>query len=205
MRPASGAAYRSPFGCSRGSVGQDMAAAGTPGCTSMGTTIREQTHVHVRRLTLCRPDQYNTITPELRDELGAAIDGAELDPRDSGDPARRRGSRVLRRLRARLVHARPGRRRAAHGSSVGFGGRPAHDRVVRRHVGEVARLLQTHLGGGIKAGASPAAPTSSSTPTSSSRRSPPGSGTRRHVCGACPKRPGTGWHGWVSRTHAGTC
>ncbi|MGH9134254.1 MAG: crotonase/enoyl-CoA hydratase family protein [Ilumatobacteraceae bacterium] len=45
----------------------------------MGTTIQEQTHGHVRRLTLCRPDRYNTITPELRDELSAAIDGAERD------------------------------------------------------------------------------------------------------------------------------
>jgi enoyl-CoA hydratase len=45
----------------------------------MGTTLREQTDGHVRRLTLCRPDRYNTITPELRDELGAAIDAAELD------------------------------------------------------------------------------------------------------------------------------
>ena len=45
----------------------------------MGTTIREETNGHVRRLTLCRPDRYNTITPELRDELGAAIDDAERD------------------------------------------------------------------------------------------------------------------------------
>lgn len=33
----------------------------------------------VRRLTLCRPDDYNTITPQLRDELGAALDGAQRD------------------------------------------------------------------------------------------------------------------------------
>ena len=31
----------------------------------------------VRRLTFCRPDAYNTITPELRDELGDALDGAQ--------------------------------------------------------------------------------------------------------------------------------
>ena len=41
----------------------------------MGTTVREQTDGHVRRLTLCRPEQYNTITPELRDELGSVLDG----------------------------------------------------------------------------------------------------------------------------------
>ncbi len=45
----------------------------------MGTTLRESTVGHVRRLTLCRPAAYNTITPELRDELGAAIDAAERD------------------------------------------------------------------------------------------------------------------------------
>ena len=45
----------------------------------MGNAVREETHDHVRRLTLCRPERYNTITPELRDELGAAIDAAERD------------------------------------------------------------------------------------------------------------------------------
>lgn len=45
----------------------------------MGNAVREETHGHVRRLTLCRPDRYNTITPELRDQLGAAIDAAERD------------------------------------------------------------------------------------------------------------------------------
>jgi enoyl-CoA hydratase len=33
----------------------------------------------VRRLTLCRPDAYNTITPQLRDELGTALDAAQRD------------------------------------------------------------------------------------------------------------------------------
>jgi enoyl-CoA hydratase len=45
----------------------------------MGNAVREATHGYVRRLTLCRADRYNTITPELRDELGAAIDAAERD------------------------------------------------------------------------------------------------------------------------------
>lgn len=45
----------------------------------MGNAVRDETHGHVRRLTLCRPERYNTITPELRDELGAAIDFAERD------------------------------------------------------------------------------------------------------------------------------
>lgn len=33
----------------------------------------------VRSLVLCRPDAYNTITPELRDELSAALDDADRD------------------------------------------------------------------------------------------------------------------------------
>ena len=33
----------------------------------------------MRRLTLCRPEQYNTITAQLRDELGEALDAAEAD------------------------------------------------------------------------------------------------------------------------------
>jgi enoyl-CoA hydratase len=43
----------------------------------MGTTIRVTDHGAVRQLTLCRPEQYNTITPELRDELSAEMDDAQ--------------------------------------------------------------------------------------------------------------------------------
>lgn len=39
----------------------------------------------VRRLTLCRPEAYNTITPQFRDELGTALDDAQRD----------RGARVI--------------------------------------------------------------------------------------------------------------
>jgi enoyl-CoA hydratase len=41
-----------------------------------GDAVRVTDDGAVRRLTLCRPDAYNTITPALRDELGAAIDDA---------------------------------------------------------------------------------------------------------------------------------
>jgi enoyl-CoA hydratase len=41
--------------------------------------VREETHGAVRRLTLCRPDEYNTITPGLRDQLSAALDAAAHD------------------------------------------------------------------------------------------------------------------------------
>jgi enoyl-CoA hydratase len=43
-------------------------------------TLRTETADGVRSIVLARPDQYNTITPELRDELAAAIDAADIDP-----------------------------------------------------------------------------------------------------------------------------
>jgi enoyl-CoA hydratase len=45
----------------------------------MGDAIRIEDDGAVRRLVLCRPEAYNTITPGLRDELAAALDGADRD------------------------------------------------------------------------------------------------------------------------------
>jgi enoyl-CoA hydratase len=42
-------------------------------------TLRTETADGVRHIVLCRPEAYNTITPELRDELAAAIDAADAD------------------------------------------------------------------------------------------------------------------------------
>ena len=42
--------------------------------------IRVEDDGAVRRLVLCRPDEFNTITPQLRDELDAALDVADGDP-----------------------------------------------------------------------------------------------------------------------------
>lgn len=44
-----------------------------------GHAVRVSDEGAVRRLTLCRPDAYNTITPQLRDELGAALDDTQRD------------------------------------------------------------------------------------------------------------------------------
>jgi enoyl-CoA hydratase len=44
------------------------------------TTVRTETEAGVCSIILCRPDEYNTITPALRDELAAAIDEADSDP-----------------------------------------------------------------------------------------------------------------------------
>jgi enoyl-CoA hydratase len=46
----------------------------------MGEAIRVEDEGAVRRLVLCRPEAYNTITPVLRDELAAALEGADRDP-----------------------------------------------------------------------------------------------------------------------------
>ena len=45
----------------------------------MGEAIRIEDDGAVRHLVLCRPDEYNTITVALRDELGAALDAADAD------------------------------------------------------------------------------------------------------------------------------
>lgn len=41
--------------------------------------VRTETEAGVRSIVLCRPDEYNTITPQLRDELAEAIDEADAD------------------------------------------------------------------------------------------------------------------------------
>jgi enoyl-CoA hydratase len=44
------------------------------------TTLRVETADGVSSIVLSRSEQYNTITPTLRDELAEAIDGADADP-----------------------------------------------------------------------------------------------------------------------------
>lgn len=45
----------------------------------MGDAVRITDDAGVRTMTLCRPGEYNTITPQLRDELADAIDSAQHD------------------------------------------------------------------------------------------------------------------------------
>jgi enoyl-CoA hydratase len=49
----------------------------------MGDAIRAEDRGAVRNLVLCRPAEFNTITPGLRDELDSALDAAERDSRVS--------------------------------------------------------------------------------------------------------------------------
>jgi len=46
---------------------------------AMSETLRTETVDGVRSIVLARPDEYNTITPALRDDLAAAVDAAEDD------------------------------------------------------------------------------------------------------------------------------
>jgi enoyl-CoA hydratase len=46
----------------------------------VASTLRTETGDGVRSIVLTRAAEYNTITPELRDELAAAIDDADADP-----------------------------------------------------------------------------------------------------------------------------
>lgn len=56
----------------------DPPAGDREAATGTGTTaVRVRFDGPVMRLTLCRPERYNTITPRLREELDAALDVAE--------------------------------------------------------------------------------------------------------------------------------
>ncbi|SNR32306.1 enoyl-CoA hydratase [Haloechinothrix alba] len=46
----------------------------------MNQALRTETAGGVRSIVLARPEQYNTITPQLRDELAEAVDDADRDP-----------------------------------------------------------------------------------------------------------------------------
>ena len=46
----------------------------------MAEPVRTETDAGVRSIILSRPEEYNTITPALRDALAAAIDEADADP-----------------------------------------------------------------------------------------------------------------------------
>ena len=80
-----------------------------------GVAIRVEADGLVRRLVLCRPDEYDTITPGLRDEVGAALGDADRDD------AVARGAAV----------------RGTAGVS-----RPALDLVERRELCRVGRSLE---------------------------------------------------------------
>src|SRR3954451_22317089 len=45
----------------------------------MGLAIRIEDFGSVRKLTFCRPEEFNTITPQLRTELDVALDAADHD------------------------------------------------------------------------------------------------------------------------------
>ena len=100
------------------------ALRGRPGRDSV-PTLRTETEAGVRRIVLCRAEAYNTITPELRDELAAAVDAGDADPEVHVMLLCAEGPRLLRRLRPRLGDGCAGRRDApaharcaAHASGI---------------------------------------------------------------------------------------
>jgi len=56
-----------------------MPAVGKGAVMGQAPAIRTETDGGVRSIILARPDEYNTITPHLRDELAAAIDRADAE------------------------------------------------------------------------------------------------------------------------------
>ena len=76
-RQARGGAAAPPGeGLSRGRRARAGPAAPGSGARA---TLRTETREGVRSIVLARPEEYNTITPALRDELAAAIDEADAD------------------------------------------------------------------------------------------------------------------------------
>jgi len=90
-----------------------MATAQSPQGRS---AIRIEDEGPVRRLVLCRPAEYNTITPALRDELAVALDDADRD-----DAVRV----VLLCAEGRAFCAGFGLDWSTAGAAVAGGGRPA--------------------------------------------------------------------------------
>ena len=77
----------------------------------MGDAIRFEDDGAVRHLVLCRAEEFNTITPALRDELDAALDAADRDPGVKVVLVRAEGRAFCAGLWPRLVHGLPARRR----------------------------------------------------------------------------------------------
>ncbi len=65
---------------SDGALGRERADVPAPSGVSTSPAIRVTDDGAVRRLVLSRPDQLNTITPRLRDDLDAGLDAADRDP-----------------------------------------------------------------------------------------------------------------------------
>ena len=130
----------------------------------MGDAVRVTTDGAVRRLTLCRPEAYNTITPQLRDELGTALDDAQHDASvrvillDAEGPAFCAGYGLDWSTAAQAADDEGGRRRwdlAADQHVI----RPFTDTWAKLHDSSKPTVAA------VQGCASRAAPTSCSTPT----------------------------------------
>ena len=182
------------------------ASTSDEGDERMGEAIRIEDDGAVRHLVLCRPDEYNTITPALRDELDAALDDADARPRRAGRPPAGRGPGVLRGLRARLVdRVAQADERRRRGPGVGLGGRRPDDRPLRRHVRQAALDLEADDRRGAGLVHRRRHRHGPQRRPDRGGRSRPASATRRPGCGACPRRRGCGWPGSASSGRSATC
>ena len=87
---------------------RDRGTRRRPTIAAMGQAVRVSDDGAVRRLTLCRPGRVQHDHAAAARRAGRGARRRPGRPRRAGDPARRRGPGVLRRLRARLVDCRPG-------------------------------------------------------------------------------------------------
>ena len=97
----------------------------------MGDAIRFEDDGAVRHLVLCRAEEFNTITPALRDELDAALDAADRDRWRQGRAVRAEGQAFCAGFGLDWSTVVPGRRRRGPRAGVGHRCRRADDRPVR--------------------------------------------------------------------------
>ena len=172
----------------------------------MGDTIRVEDDGAVRHVVLCRPDEFNTITLTLRNELDTVLDEADAD----------NGVRVaLVRAEGKAFCAGFGldwstvaEATATTGPGAACGGqrgRRPHDRAVRQHLRQAAFDLEADarlVQGWCIAGGHRHDPERGH---DRSRRVGPVSAIRPPGCGACPRPRGSGSPGSASNGPSAIC
>ena len=129
------------------------------GGLTMTDAIRIEDEGAVRRLVLCRPDEFNTITPQLRDELDAALDAADRDAAVKVVLLSAEGRAFCAGFGLDWSTSVPAP--AATGRRTGCGTRVADVQMIGRFGKTFAKLhtIRSPPSPPSRAGASPAAPT----------------------------------------------
>ena len=172
----------------------------------MTDPLRSETDDRVRVITLTRPDEYNTINPELRDDAGRrARRGGRATAAVHVGAAPRRGSGVLRGLPARLVDR--GQAQPTWCASA-CGIRWPTLQMIGRFAATCAKLhtiSQADDRGRARLVHRGRYQHRSQRRPDRLRRNRRGSGIRRCVCGAYPRRRGCGSRASASSGPSGTC